>query len=194
MTFAAAFATRTFFGTPATASIGKSAKKAAANARRSHRSSPRIVVAPGPRTSGPVLEGGSQTNPYALPSASLRTRTSTLGCSPEFFRAWTEFQMLDTEFGWENRNRLWNFDHVVPVAATNAHDKTSVLHWSNVRPYDSRANSLKGTSRDRGDEFAHLLKLQGFLAAHWVDLAPPQHLEPPCRPRTRADPPPAADC
>ena len=194
MAFAAAFPVRTFYKTPTLASSGKSAKKAAANVRRPPPSAPLIIVSPGPHTAGFSLKGGSKSNPYALPSVTTRTGSSTLGCTPEFFRAWTEFQMLDTEFGWENRNSVWTYDHVVPVSSTNAHDKTSVLHWSNVRPYNARANSSKGSRRDHDDEFKHLLNLQHFLASHWTDLAPPPYLAPPLRRHTRANPPPSADC
>ena len=195
MTVAAALPVRAFFRvSPVLASSGKSAKKAAATVRRPPRSSPLIVVSPGPHASRFPLAGGSKSNPLALPSATTRAGPASLGCTPEFFRAWTEFQLLDMSLGWDDRNAAWNYDHVVPISATNAHDATSVLHWSNVRPYDSRANSFKGSRRDHDDEFAHLLKLQGFLAAHWVDLAPPPYLAPPLRRHTRADPPPAADC
>lgn len=193
----AAFPLRTFISSTVRASSGKSAKRAAANVRRPSKSSPLIIVSPGPHTSRFPLKGGSKSNPHALPSVTTRTGSSTLGCTPEFFRAWTEFQMAGTVWDWENRNSSWNYDHVVPVSSTNAHDRTSVLHWSNVRPYDMRTNSSKGSHRDHEDEFGHLMNLQHFLASHWVDLQAPEYLPP--RERlgnriyTRENPPPAAE-
>lgn len=189
--FATAFPTRTFFKTAVVAS--KSGKRAAAFVRKPSPASPLIIVSPGPRTSRFALTGGSKSNPHALPSVTTRHGSATLGCSTEFFRMWTEFQMIDTEFEWENRNSSWNYDHVVPVSSANAHDVTSVLHWSNVRPFDMRTNSAKGSKRDHDDEFGHLLNLQHFLSTHWVDLERSQFLAPPRR-HTRGNPPPSADC
>lgn len=106
----------------------------------------------------------------ALPSAARSggPGSGKLGCSPEFFNAWTEFQMdrSDGEFSWGNRNSHWNFDHVIPQNSERRgiEDPYVVHSWANLRPYPSRKNSSKGCSRDPEDEAEHLIVVRDFLA------------------------------
>lgn len=106
----------------------------------------------------------------ALPSAARSGGPGhgKLGCSVEFFHAWTEFQMerAEEEFSWNNRNHYWNFDHVIPQnsAKKGIEDPYVVHSWANLRPYPSKKNSSKGCRRDLDEEAKHLETVRDFLA------------------------------
>lgn len=113
-----------------------------------------------------VASGGRK----ALPAAAKNggPGSGRLGCTDGFFHAWTEyvFEKTGDRFSWDNRNSVWNFDHVVPQsAARKGHADHGVVHsWTNLRPYNARANSSKGSRRDEEDEACHLMLVQKFLS------------------------------
>jgi hypothetical protein len=98
-----------------------------------------------------------------------RLRTfEILGCSMEFFMKWIEYQ-FDISMSWDNQGSYWDFDHVTPCTSFDLEKESDVLicyHWSNLRPYEKKANISKSNKI-----FPDIIVKQQHLATTFKSLS-----------------------
>lgn len=94
-----------------------------------------------------------------------------LGCSIECFRTWLEFGFSE-EMTFKNHGKIWQLDHVVPIAKfeliddngkANEEEIRKCFHWTNFQPLTSMANKIKNSNLTTEDVIAHESRLNEFL-------------------------------
>lgn len=85
-----------------------------------------------------------------------------IGCSPEFFQKWIEFQFYDG-MTMENYGKIWHIDHVIPCSKFDLSDKNAIkecFSWKNLRPLLAHKNRQKHNKIDIYQIVLQELKLE----------------------------------
>jgi hypothetical protein len=80
-----------------------------------------------------------------------------VNCDSEQFCKWIQFQFTD-EMNWDNYNKQWVLDHVVPIDTflTEKYSSEIVFHWVNVQPISKKDNLVKNKYIDTNQCLEHL--------------------------------------
>jgi hypothetical protein len=77
-----------------------------------------------------------------------RNKTMELiGCDIAMLKSWLESQFVG-EMTWENHGKLWEIDHIKPMAAydlSNHEALKQAMHYTNLRPLESKENHAKNS-------------------------------------------------
>ncbi len=91
-----------------------------------------------------------------------------LGCSMKFLREWFKFNFdldeLDMTF--DNFSKLWEIDHVIPVATfkmENEQDRIVCFNWKNLSPLLKEKNHRKGKKLDTIQIIRNEIRIKLFL-------------------------------
>lgn len=88
-----------------------------------------------------------------LRSVILKKNDSTMnhiGCNIQYLKEWFEFN-FDDDMTWDNYEKLWSIDHIIPVNCfdlTNEQEKLKCWNWSNLMPTTIQYNSSKKNKID----------------------------------------------
>ena len=85
----------------------------------------------------------------ALKAAGVKKNFRThevIGCSPTFYREWIESKW-EPGWSWENRGKVWQVDHIRPIASfdmSKFKDVCECFNWLNCQPLSREDNIRKG--------------------------------------------------
>ena len=92
------------------------------------------------------------------------TTNILISCNPDFFIKWIEYQ-FNTYMSWDNYGKYWQLDHVKPLSLFNLKNKNEriiAMHWSNIRPLESKKNNSKNNKFSFKITYLHEIVIKSF--------------------------------
>jgi hypothetical protein len=100
-----------------------------------------------------------------------KTTNEYLGCSSEAFNRWLKYN--SDVFTFENHNKLWHIDHVIPLSLFNLDNEDEQLiafNWKNTSPLSISDNLKKGNKIITSQLRTHIEKLEKYHIANNIEL------------------------
>ena len=96
-----------------------------------------------------------------------------IGISLDDFKKWIEYQMINTNYKWDNYGIIWEIDHVKPCSSFNLEldeDKAICFNWKNMRPLSKELNSIKSDNILDDEIIKHNFIVINYLNSSTKDI------------------------